>query len=282
VGKRVVAGVRAGATIPPVLLLFELGGALLAALALARPQARSVAAGMLFALAGAAVGYALFQGGTERTLTVVHSFVAYVGNRLETKDFEIEVTRAPEYAWSLLAALFAAGWGAVALLSATRPSRPAPALHPFFWPLALAWTGCALLLAWEKAAAPAELLRPAGLDRILLPAGIAAAVLLAERCRSLPLTLAWLTLFITACRLPIACFGTLATHGELGTSLDVHSVVHFANPLAQQPVEVEPGSTEQLAWLVWAPHLLVYPSFYLLSLGGLAFARLMMLRERER
>ena len=67
---------------------------------------------------------------------------------------------------------------------------------------------------------------------------------------------------------------TLATRGEWGTSLDVHSIEHFANPFVKRTVSVEPGSQEQLMWLVWSGHLLILPALYMMSAGGVALARI--------
>ena len=60
--------------------------------------------------------------------------------------------------------------------------------------------------------------------------------------------------------------------GEFGTSLDVHGIVDFADPFRQIPMRVVAHSSDQLAWLLWGPHLLVFPALYLLSAGGIAFA----------
>ena len=78
--------------------------------------------------------------------------------------------------------------------------------------------------------------------------------------------------------------GTLATRGEWGTHLDVHGTTYFVPPgggTSIGEIDVTPGSSEQLFWLLWAPHLIVYPLFYSMSTGGIAFLRLMWQRQRE-
>ena len=46
-------------------------------------------------------------------------------------------------------------------------------------------------------------------------------------------------------------------------------------------IEPLPGSAEQLFWLVWAPHLILFPAIYMLSTGGIGFLRLMWQRQWE-
>jgi hypothetical protein len=64
----------------------------------------------------------------------------------------------------------------------------------------------------------------------------------------------------------------------------VHRTVFFVPPggaTSIGPIEVAAGGTEQLFWLIWAPHLIVYPLFYMMSAGGFAFLRLMWQRQKE-
>ncbi|HLQ37498.1 MAG TPA: hypothetical protein VK348_06840, partial [Planctomycetota bacterium] len=89
--------------------------------------------------------------------------------------------------------------------------------------------------------------------------------------RFLPLLLR-LCVGIVAMRLPIALLSKLASDRQLGTSLDIHTITVFLVPVTHQEMEVLPGSLEQQQWLVWAPHVLFFPAFYLMSLGGVAFA----------
>ncbi|MCA8941859.1 MAG: hypothetical protein KDB80_04800 [Planctomycetes bacterium] len=259
-----------------VLIQIAIAGALL------RPVYRGrVAVGTALLAVVAAVSALVVAGDQPRTLEVTHKFSAYVGNELGNKDFPIETTEAPAAAWLLLVAGFLALWTVVLWLLRPRPGREPGTMHPFWVPMVLAWTSSALVLGLEKTAAPSELVRFFAFDRGLFFTTVAAAVLLAERCRSVFLTLSWMSLFVTLTRLPLALFGTFATRHEWGTSLDVHSIEHFANPLVQRTVSVEPASTEQLAWLIWAPHLLVLPALYMMSTSGFALGRLLFLKGAE-
>ncbi len=234
---------------------------------------RVCAVGLLAAALGCVVG-ALMAGDGQRELEIVFNFSAYVGNDLAQKDFPIETTRAGASAWFWAAGLFCALWAAALWVLRPRAGRAAGRTHPFWVPMFVCWTGCAWTLWLEKLAAPADLVRPMGFDRTLFPMTVTAALLLAERCRAVLLTFSWLSLFVSMSRIPIALFGTFATRGEWGTSLDVHSVEHFANPLVKRTVSVEPGSQEQLMWLIWSGHLLILPALYMMSTGGIALARI--------
>jgi hypothetical protein len=214
----------------------------------------------------------------EATLEITHKFAAFVGNRLNYKDFPIETVRASAGAWGAPAAGFAALWAAIVWIVRPRPDRARREVHPFWLPILLGWTGCALILALEKAAAPMDLVTPYPFDRVLFPATLAAALLLAVRCRTLLLTFSWLSLFVALSRIPLAIVGTFATRDEWGTSLDVHSIVHFGDPIRQQPVIVEAGSNVQLGWLIWVPNLIVFPAIYMCSAGGVALLRVMLVK----
>jgi hypothetical protein len=85
--------------------------------------------------------------------------------------------------------------------------------------------------------------------------------------------------FLALCHLPLAISGTLATHHELGTYLDVHAIDHIANPFTRVSTPLEPKSTAQLAWLVWVPQLVMWPAFSMMSAGGLGFAVVMIRRQ---
>lgn len=241
---------------------------------------RLIAAGI--ALAGVASLVAAGLAGTaERTLAIGHRFSAYVELRVENKLFPIEVTQAPGFAWGLCIGAFALGWAL--WLGVLSRRQTGPALGE---PLALAWTGIALQLGLEKAAAPEILLAPFDLapDRVLFPATLAGAYLLARPGRKILHLVLYLTLFIAVTRLPLAVLGTLATQNAWGTHLDVHGTVYFVPPGGGTEIgaiQTAAGSSEQLFWLVWAPHLLVYPMFYLMSTGGIAFLRLMWSRQQE-
>lgn len=252
--------------------------------ALMRPGLRARAGAALGLTAAAAlVGAIAGLWSAPRTLEVSTEAPAYVGNEISSKSFLIETASAPAWAFWLLIAAFCAGWAL--LLRRYQPVagvHPTGRLHPFWAPMLFAVSAVLTTLALEKLAAPAGLVQPFPIDRVLLPASAAAAFMLAGRCRSILLTLSWLTLFVTMTRLPVAAFATLATWNEWGTHLDVHSIIFFASPLTQRTVTIEqPGSTEQLGWLVWAPQLLVLPALTMLMASGVALARIIWLRGLE-
>ena len=262
-----------------MLTLIQMACLLCLALAILRPTFRGAAALFLAVSALGATILALLVGDQERTQELTHSFVAYVGNEIRDKQFPVETVVAPAAWMPMLWVGVALPWALWLWRRRPRPgANPAPC-HPFWLPLVLAISGCALNLAWEKAAAPEELIRPIPFDRYLIPATFVAALLLARRCRSLLLTLSWLILLVTMCRLPLALFSTLASQRSWGTSLDVHSILVFANPLVQYPLEVTSGSGQQFGWLIWGPQLFVYPSLYMLSFGGIAFAAVMFVQH---
>jgi hypothetical protein len=71
----------------------------------------------------------------------------------------------------------------------------------------------------------------------------------------------------------LALFSKVASDRELGTSLDIHSIVTFLNPITTEgEVETVAGSFAQQGWLIWGQHLLFMPAFYLMSLSGIAIA----------
>ncbi|MBK8976913.1 MAG: hypothetical protein IPM29_13420 [Planctomycetes bacterium] len=262
----------------PLLVLAHLLALALCALALVLPAWRGRAATVVGVLALAAAAAAL-AGPASRTAQVVFRFAAFEGANIVWKPFVVETVTAAGHAFGMSALVFALPW--CAFLLGRRPGgasgagRHGAGVHPFWGPLLLAWSAVALQLAFEKTAAPHGLVEPAGLERALLPPSLAAAALLALRIRKVLPTFLWLAVFVTVARLPLAIWGTLATREQLGTSLDVHTVTRFANPFAQVAMHVDAGSNEQLAWLVWAPNLLILPGLYMLSLGGVAFAVVM-------
>lgn len=238
------------------------------ALAMVAPSWRLPVRRGLLALGLAALAGGVLSG--ERTLGVTAAFPGYQGREVRLTDFPIETVTAPGIAFGAVALLFAALWWFVlGRLDRTGDVRP------FVHPLLLGWSGIALNLAFEKLAAPAALVSPVPFERAILPAAVAAAVLFAWKHRSLMSSLLWLCLFVSVVRLPLAALGTWFTQESLGTSLDVHSITRFANPFAAEPMQVVAHSSQQLAWLVWIPHLLVLPSLYLFSTGGIAFAATM-------
>ncbi|MCC6784342.1 MAG: hypothetical protein IT457_15980 [Planctomycetes bacterium] len=242
------------------------------------PALRRKVAWSILALGALALLGGLLAGGTRR-LDVSAAFPTFRTNQIGLFDFPIETVEAPGFAFGLVCLLFLGLWAAVLLWIDRRtwpPGELRPAagsgVPPFGLPLLLAWSGIAFILALEKTAAPAGLVRPVPFDRVIFPASIAAAALLAIRLRSVMPALLWVCLLVSAARWPIAAIATWVSEAGLGTSLDVHSITDFANPFAQVPVHVLPRSGEQFAWLIWAPQLLLLPAFYLFSAGGIAFA----------
>jgi hypothetical protein len=231
----------------------------------------------LLLAAGAAAAIIAVLGGSPRSLDVEHRFAAFEGPEIRSTAFVTEQVTAPGFAWGLVVLVFCAGWATwfrrVAPGDDATGGAPIGArVHPFWGPICLAWTLLALQLVLEKTAAPAGLVGPLGVDRAVLPAALAASVLLAYAHRRVILVLAWLAVFVTFVRTPIVVFATFATQNDWGTSFDVREITRFANPLAQAPLTVVQGSPEQLGWLVWGPHLIVMPAIYMLSLGGIGFA----------
>lgn len=263
----------------PILVGLAHTGVLIAlAAALVSPRLRRPVARAVLALGALALATGILAGG-PRTLEIQAAIASFRDNAVVLADHPVETVTAPAWAFGLVALAFGALWFVVlgALDRSTRseagrPPPPGAGARPFAHPMLLAWSGIALVLAFEKTAAPAALVQPVGFERAILPAAVAAATLFAIRLRSFLWSFIWLSLFVSVARWPIAAFGTWATQGRHGTSLDVHSIENFANPFAQQPLRVVPHSTEQLAWLLWGPNLLILPALYLLSTGGIAFA----------
>ncbi len=180
------------------------------------------------------------------------------------------------FGWGLLVAVFALAWAAWAWHN--RDQGPSGA---FGAPLALAWTGLALILLLQKAAAPAALLVPFDLspDRVLVPATLAAALRLASGAPKILHMVLYLSLYLGVTRVAMGIFATLATQQEWGTHLDVHRIDFIA--ARGVPLELAPGSAQQLSWLVWFPHMLILPAIYMMSFGGIAFAVMMAAKQRR-
>lgn len=233
---------------------------------LAAGRTRRVAAAALTGLSLAFLALAV-EAPPQRTLDVTSPFPAYVGQTVERREFVVETTTAPGYAWLFAAAGFCALWAAIGW-------RGRPARGVAFTPLLLAWTGVALALVFEKLAAPTEALA-LRLDGGALLGAVAVAIALA---RTGPTVLAYflqLVVLMTVVRLPVAIFAVLATRWGLGTSLDVHRIEFCAHPLAQTPMSFQAGSLDQLANLVFVPQLLIHPVLAMLSAGGVGFVVLM-------
>ncbi len=260
-----------------LLIAAQVLGFLGIAVAIALPRTRRRAAIALLALAAAALVAALLavgSGSEGRSLTVTATFPAYDELLIVPTPFPVDQVTAPAFLWLLLVAVFAGAW---ALWARKTPSDQTPG--PFALPLVLAWTGTALLLLLQKSAAPAVLVQPAGIDRILWPATLAAGLILADRCQRVVHLILYLSLFIALGRLPIAIFSVLASNGGWGTALDISTITLFANPVIQQPIEVLPGSSEQHLWLIWLQHLVMMPGIYMMSTGGIAFSVYLFLKH---
>jgi hypothetical protein len=254
----------------PAVLLWLAGLAALAAI-LAAGRARAACGA---ALLGLGLGFLALAADAppERTLDVTSPFPAYVGQTVERREFIVETTCAPGFAWLFAAAGFCALWAIVAF-------RGRPARGVALAPLLLAWTGAAQALALEKLAAPPEVLL-LRLDGSAWLGAVAVAVALARARTSVLAYVLQLTVLMTVVRLPVAVFGVLATRLHFGTSLDVHGIEFCAHPLSQTPMTFQPGSFDQLANLVLVPQLLVHPVLALLSAGGIGFVVLMAARAR--
>ncbi|MDP6928589.1 MAG: hypothetical protein QF412_02695 [Planctomycetota bacterium] len=247
-------------------------------LAITTPSARRLAGGFL-ALLGALLLVITFTGRFETIeLIITHNFVAYDGQRPAPKDFVVDTAQAPAWQWAAIALVWCFLWA----LWAAHRSRSQGTAHPFGAPLVLAWGGSALVLALEKSAAPATIALGIGpisrLEFAVIPATVAAALLLAQRSKDFAPLILNLSIFIALARLPLAIFGTFATTHRWGTSLDVHSIDFIANVFTQTPLELLPGSSQQLTWVLWVPQLLVWPAFTFMSAGGIGFAALMFRR----
>ncbi|MEE9127059.1 MAG: hypothetical protein V3U11_07950 [Planctomycetota bacterium] len=253
-------------------------GFLAIALACVRPLVRSRVAALLAGLGLAAGAHAILAGSSPRSLTITSIAPAYDQLDIVRKAFQVDQVTAPGFAWGLLCAVFALGWAAWAWRSRDRGPSAA-----FGAPLALAWTGLALILLLQKAAAPEGLLVPfdLGPDRVLVPATLAAALRLAARAPRILHMVLYLSLFLGVTRVVVGIFATLATQHAWGTHLDVHRIDYIAAPVHGMPLELAPGSSQQLAWLVWFPHMLILPAIYMMSFGGIAFGVMMAFKQRQ-
>lgn len=252
-------------------LLAHLAAALGLAAGLVHPGWRRRIAALVLA-AGALAAVIAVLGPSPRQLDVEHRFAAFEGPEIRSTAFVTEQVTAQGFVWGVVVLLFCGLWALWLRRTASDSAPIGDRVHPFWGPMALAWSLLTVQIALEKSAAPAGLVGPLGVDRAVLPAALAASVLLAYAHRRVVLVLAWLAVFVTFVRTPIVVFATLATQNDWGTSFDVREITRFANPLAQAPLSVVSGSPEQLGWLIWGPHLIVMPAIYMLSLGGIGFA----------
>jgi hypothetical protein len=229
---------------------------------------------MLGAILGAVIaGF----GPGERDLLTTHTFVAYRGQELDPTavHFPTGTKTAPGWQWPLPYAGFALIWSVILL---RRRSQNPEDENPYVLPLALGWTAMAAWLGMQFLAAPEDVVQPYALERFLWPAGLALALRSATTVRSLLVLLMLLAVGATALRLPAALFSKYA---QLGTSLDVHTITDIVHPIQRAQFEppLEPGSAAQQFWLIWAEHVIVFPSLHLMSYFGFAFAIWLMQRQ---
>lgn len=252
---------------------------ILGPMAIAIPKLRSLASLVLLAAAVTALASALLAPG-ERSLDIVHTFAGFQGHDLEPSavDFVVDHRQAPALHWAAIFAIYALPW-ALGLFVLRR--RPAPA-NAFLLPMLAAWSGIGAWLLMQIAAAPAAVVQPFGLERILFPAGLSLCILVAQQSPAMLPMLARLSVGVVAMRLPAALISKLCSDGGYGTSLDTHTIVEFLNPLTQQPLSTTAGSGEQQFWLIWCEHVLVFPALFLLSYTGVGIGVYLFTRHGQK
>lgn len=222
-------------------------------------------------------------GPAERDLLTTHTFVAYRGQELEPTavHFPTGTKTAPGWQWPLPYAGFALLWSGILLRRRTQDTEGENA---YVLPLALGWTAMAAWIGMQFLAAPEDVVQPYALERFLWPAGLALALRTASSVRSLLVLLMVLAVGATALRLPAALFSKYASDANLGTTLDVHTITDIVHPIQRVQFEppLEPGSAEQQFWLIWAEHVIVFPSLHLMSYFGFAFAIWLMQRQSRK
>lgn len=241
---------------------------LVPALLLVSPGLRR-AGSLLLALAALAAAVLAFLARAEiATLTVLHYAPAFVGQQIEPKGFPVGDEQAPGWQAPLLVALWLAAWSAICWRLGGRVPRP------LVLPACLALGGVALVFCLQKAAAPGgngplpAAIPPA--EVFVFPASLVAAALLAQPGKKLLVVLAWLLVFVSTTRVPVAALGAAATLHHWGTWFDVHTITFFANTLARRAIETtDPG--EQIRWLILLPELGLMPLVTMCCASGIAF-----------
>jgi len=246
-------------------------------LALALPPARRAACGIAFA----AILAGLLAGGMAsgpRELTTVHTYAGFDGAAQEVSmvSFPTGTVTAAGWQWPLPFTAFAVFWIAVLLELGGRQPRPF-----WLWAMLFAWTATAQWLGMQMLAAPAAVVQPLGLDRVLFPAGLALALMAARHANSLLGLLFLVSAGTVAARLPAAVWSKLASDGRWGTCLDITSVRDIVNPMTglQFHPRLQPGSQEQQFWLIWLEHIIMFPAVYMMSLTGIGIGAYMMHRH---
>ncbi|MCA8973565.1 MAG: hypothetical protein KDC98_02535, partial [Planctomycetes bacterium] len=236
-------------------------------LGLAFPHLRRAAMAALLVAAVASLAGGLLAPGA-RSLETVHHYAGYEGAALEVSmvAFPTGTVTADGWLWPLPFVGFAALW----LLLLARLGG-APLRNPLLLPLLLAWTATATWLLMQALAAPSAVVQPAGIDRVLWPAGLALALLVARSVNGILPLIVLCGGGVMAARLPAALFSKIASDQHLGTSLDISGVIHIVNPMTQEVFDpaLVPGSGPQQFWLIWLEHLIIYPALHSMSLFGI-------------
>lgn len=253
--------------------LLQLAAFVMLGLGLALPPVRKPAVWALAVAAAATVVHAVL-GPEARTLQTIHHYAGFEGANLEVSmvAFPTGTFEAPGWQWPLPFVGFAVLWGAVLLQRGRRELK-----SPFLLPLLCAWTAMAAWLGMQALAAPSAVVQPAGIDRVLWPACLALALLVARQVGGIFMLITLVSGAMLAARLPAAMFSKIASDQRLGTSLDVSAVVDgrdgvIVNPMTQMPFDPPfvAGSGDQQFWLIWLEHVIIFPAIYTLSLFGIA------------
>lgn len=237
-------------------------------LALALPALRRPVTMLVGIAALLSIAHAL-SGPDERTLATVHHYAGYAGNSLEVSmvPFVTSTFTAPGWQWPLPFLGFAALWLLVLRRLGQHPPR-----SPLLLPMLLAWTATATWLGMQALAAPAAVVQPAGIDRVLWPAGLAMALLAARGASGIIALVITTSAAVVAARLPAAFYSKLASDFGWGSSLDIGRITDIVNPMTQ--MQFEPpllgGSGAQQFWLIWLEHVIIYPALHSISLFGIA------------
>jgi hypothetical protein len=249
------------------------------AFALARPSFRKQGSAVLALVAILTAVIALLGDG-PRTLETMHTYAGFAGSAMEVSmvDFPTGTFTANSWHWCLPFMAFSLLW--IVILSALGLKE---LKSPWILPLIFAWTGLATWLLEQVLAAPAVVVQPAGMDRILWPAGLALCLVAAKRASSLKALLLIVGAGAMLGRLPGALFSKYASSSEIGTILDIHTIRDIVNPMTQ--IQFAPrlvaGSSEQEFWLIWLPHIIILPAVYLMSLFGIAFGTYMFHKHKD-
>ncbi len=226
----------------------------------------------------AAVVFAL--GSEVRTLVVQVGAPVFVDGGVARALFDVETRSSAAFVWPLVGAGWALAWAFV-LWRARTP------VHPWRTGLAYGLLAPGLLLAMQLAAAPSPFaLGPSPLyvptmEVALLPAAMTAGVLLAQRLGRVGPMFFQLVLWLAVVRVPWATATHAATQGRRGTTLDVSSIVSYADVFVGRPVETTPGSDEQIRTLILIPQTILLPAMSFVVAFGVGVLAVMLRRHRE-